>query len=105
MQSDLDFYYTKERCLNIFNNAFNHLDQECNPMLTKCIFQVIGEGLKQFTLLDFNQCMPYLCQEEIFLKKAHRINLNESSFVDSLPLAKTKSRFFSSLVEPAHPTV
>jgi hypothetical protein len=79
--SDLDFYYTKDRTLNIFNNTFNHLHQECNPMLTKCIFQVIGEALKQFTLLEFDEYLPFIGQEEIFMKKAHKINLNESSFV------------------------
>ena len=38
ISSDLDFYYTKDKSLNIFNNACHSLHSECNPMLTKCIF-------------------------------------------------------------------
>ena len=38
LPSDLDFYYTGKKHLNIFNNACNQLFEECNPMLTKCIF-------------------------------------------------------------------
>ena len=49
-------------------------------MLTKCIFQVIGDALKQFTLIDIDECLPFIGQDEIFMKKAHKINLNESSF-------------------------
>eukprot|EP00347_Sterkiella_histriomuscorum_P012635 403367814 len=82
IQNDLDFYYTKNKSLNIFNNAMNHLHQDCNPMLTKCIFQVLGESLKQFTLIDVDECMPFIGQEEIFMRKANKINLNESNFID-----------------------
>lgn len=36
--------------LNVFNSATNQLHERCNPMLTKCIFQIVGDTLKQFTL-------------------------------------------------------
>lgn len=50
--SKIDIYCeeSKRDLMNIFNNACNHLHELCNPMLTKCIFQIIGDGLKQFTL-------------------------------------------------------
>ena len=38
MTTDLDFYNLKTKSLNIFNNAYNSLHNDCNPMLTKCIF-------------------------------------------------------------------
>ena len=46
MASDFDFYYLKDKHLNIFNNACNTLHSDCNPMLSKCIFQVVGDALK-----------------------------------------------------------
>ncbi|CDW77431.1 UNKNOWN [Stylonychia lemnae] len=83
IQTDLDFYWVKDRHANIFNNSISQLYSECNPMLTKCIFQVLGEILKQFTIVDYDGCQAFICQDEIFMRKAHKINLNESSFIDN----------------------
>jgi hypothetical protein len=41
---------SKKELLNIFNSCTNHLHESCNPMVTKCVFQIIGDTLKQLTL-------------------------------------------------------
>lgn len=79
----LDAYCEESRVLslNVFNSACNSLHYHCNPMLTKCIFQIVGDTLKQFTLTqeELEQTVHFIGSEEIFMRKLHRINIDDLS--------------------------
>mmetsp|Transcript_46880 Transcript_46880/g.34319 ORF Transcript_46880/g.34319 Transcript_46880/m.34319 type:complete len:83 (-) Transcript_46880:495-743(-) len=63
-------------------------------MLTKCVFQVIGESLRQFTLFE-EDVQVLTCADQVFMKKAHKINLNESYFADKKEHKKQFNRNLS----------
>jgi hypothetical protein len=49
-------------------------------MLSKCIFQIIGDTLKQFTLSreELENALLYVGSEEMFLRNYHKINIDDS---------------------------
>lgn len=84
--SKFDIYCdeSKREYLNIFNKACNSLDEDCNPMLAKCIFQIVGDALKQFTLSheEIKKTVHFIGSEEIFMRKATKININDTSSIN-----------------------
>lgn len=49
-------------------------------MLSKCIFQIVGDTLKQFTLTqeELEQTVHCIGSEEVFMRHANKINLVDS---------------------------
>ena len=66
--------------MNIFNNACNLLYDACNPVITKCVFQIIGETMKQFTLCheEIESLINQLGTEEIFMKSRTKLTIHDS---------------------------
>jgi hypothetical protein len=78
-----DIYCEQKEQLSIFNMSTNNLYEACNPMLTKCIFQIIGYTLKQFTLSqdEIEQTVYFIGSEELFMKSRHKLNINDSQSI------------------------
>ena len=51
-------------------------------MLTKCIFQIAGDTLKQFTLTqeEIEATIHFIGSEDFFMRNCHKININDTSF-------------------------
>ena len=66
--------------MNIFNNACNLLYDACNPVITKCIFEIIGETLKQFTLShdEIESLTSQMGTEEVFMKNRNKLTIDDS---------------------------
>ncbi|TNV81462.1 hypothetical protein FGO68_gene17498 [Halteria grandinella] len=82
----------KRQQLNIFNSATNNLHERCNPMLTKCIFQIAGDTLKQFTLSqeEIEATLHFIGSEDFFMHNCHKLNINDTSFESDHPASATE---------------
>ena len=58
-------------------------------MLTKGIFQIVADTLRQFALDEKDGYLPYFGHDEVFMRKAHKINLSSGS---SVPHSRSPSR-------------
>lgn len=66
--------------MNIFNSACNSLNDACNPVITKCIFQIIGDTIKQLQLCqeEVETILSHIGTEEIFMKNRYKLNIDET---------------------------